>query len=167
MKRFLCASAILFLPLLLGSCSSNSAGGYTIGKKRSAAWFSTAPASDIANHFDSYDIVELCNLWAEKFPGQLNWKLNRTQIGYALQRKGKDPMYCANPQADETSILRSEAEKAKADARKAKKEAERAKREANRAKHEACEAQWEAYRQCNASKSSSSNIYTYCQRPLC
>ena len=68
MKRFLCASAILFLPLLLGSCSSNSAGGYTIGKKRSAAWFSTAPASDIANHFDSYDIVELCNLWAEKFP---------------------------------------------------------------------------------------------------
>ena len=76
-------------------------------------------------------------------------------------------MYCANPQADETSILRSEAEKAKADARKAKKEAERAKREATRAKHEACEAQWEAYRQCNASKSSSSNIYTYCQRPLC
>lgn len=139
MKRFLCVYAILLLPLLLGSCSSNSAGGYTIGAKRSAAWFSTAPASDIANHFDSYSIVGLCNIWAEKFPGQLNWKLNRSHIGYALQRKGKHPMYCANPQADETSIMREEANRAKREAEKAKQEAK-----------QACEDAKRSYRSCRS-----------------
>ena len=155
MKRFLCASAILFFPLLLSSCSSNSAGGYTIGVKRSAAWFSTAPASDIADHFDNYNIVELCNLWAEKYPGQLNWKLNRTQIGYALQRKGKDPMYCANPQADETSVERARARRAEAAARRAEAEAKRVCEEAKR-----------AYRRCRARENYS--YYTSCSsKPRC
>jgi len=145
MKRFMCASAILFLPLLLGSCSSNSAGGYTIGVEGSPAWHQTAPTADKHAYFDRKSVVELCNEWAENYPGgRTRWKDNRNLIGDALTRKGLNAMHCANPQADEMNVLRDQV---------------------NKVRRQACETQKEVYRQCLENTES---IYSWtCERPKC
>ena len=155
MQRIFGLLIILTLPLFLGSCSSNSAGGYTIGQGGSPAWHSTAPRADKNAYFDRKSLVELCNVWSANYPGgKTMWQENRNEIGYSLSRRGKDPMYCANPQADEVSIIRAEANRAK-------RETERARQEAKRA----CEAAERAYRSCRAA--SGYGYYSSCRRPSC
>ena len=148
-------------------CSKNSTGGYTVGAKRSPAWYMTAPAQDIAAHFDYKSDVELCNIWSAAFPGEKMWETHRAQVGNALTRRGKSPMYCSNPQQDEISAIRRDAENAKAEARRARQEAERAKRDAEYAKQRACDEAFAAYRACTASQSSTYGSLMSCRRPSC
>ena len=165
-KVFIAITLVGIISVLQG-CSKNSAGGYTIGTRESPAWYATAPSQDIATHFDSKSDVELCNIWAAAFPGEKMWERRRAEVRNTLTRRGKSPMYCANPQQDEISVIRRDAENARAEARRAKQEAERARRDAQYAKQRACDEAFAAYRTCQASQSSTYGSLMSCRRPTC
>ena len=87
---------VLVSAFSLSGCSTNSNGEMTLGLKGSPFWHQNAPAIDVANYYEPYQVYQLCNTW------DANWYYAsvRNAISKALIKKGEDPMYCSNPAED-------------------------------------------------------------------
>ena len=87
---------VLVSAFSLSGCSTNSNGEMTLGLKGSPFWHQNAPAIDVANYYEPYQVYQLCNTW------DANWYYAsvRNAISKALIKKGEDPMYCSNPTED-------------------------------------------------------------------
>ena len=93
---------ILLLPTIQ-SCSTNSDGSTTLGRKGSPAWNKFAPASDVRDYYANMEVYELCLEWEDKWQS----KSLRKNIARALIAKGEDPLKCHNPSSDETKRMKS------------------------------------------------------------
>ena len=87
---------VLVAAFSLSGCSTNSDGRTTLGRKGSPFWHKSAPAIDVANYYEPYQVYELCNTWDAKW----HYASVRNAISKALIKKGEDPMYCSNPAED-------------------------------------------------------------------
>ena len=87
---------VLVSAFSLSGCSTNSNGEMTLGLKGSPFWHQNAPAIDVANYYEPYQVYELCNTWDAKW----HYASVRNAISKALIKKGEDPMYCSNPAED-------------------------------------------------------------------
>ena len=102
MRKLLIFLFILVVPIIQ-SCSTNSDGSTTLGRKGSPAWNKFAPASDVRDYYANMEVYELCLEWEDKW----NSKSLRKNIARALKAKGEDPLRCHNPSSDEAKRMKS------------------------------------------------------------
>ncbi len=94
MVNWLKVCSVAFLASLIVSGCAQTSGGMVLGVKGSPAWFKFAPKSDVRMHVDSMSTVRLCSGWADAW----ETPIVREAISGALVRRGKESMYCYNPQ---------------------------------------------------------------------
>jgi len=152
---------ILCIVVVLSMIGCRSGSGGSFLPKGSLAWHAFASPVEKQAAFDNMSTAQLCVKWSAAYPGgHPAWEKNRLGISEALQRRGLSPMYCANPSADEASVLRDQVNAAKA-------EAERARLDAERAKRAACQERMDAYRQCTSGQSSYNGYQKCGYTPIC
>ena len=158
---------LIVLMTTLSACTKNPDGSFTAGMVGSTMWHQTAPASTVNAYYDSKQTYELCLSWDRYYKLETHHRFKRRQIAKHLQRRGENPLKCANPSSDESRKLRDETKQIRREAQQMRRESEENRREAEYQREQAermCREAHDAYDQCTRNNPSG---FGNCNYPNC